>query len=161
MTQDNTIKGFSLNIDQISKYLDINPPFLMINYVDEIIPGKSARGVKNLTDDEWFFKCHTGFWQKNMAMPGTLQIEAMLQTLSLTIYTMEEHEGRVCLEVSVDAKMLSKVSPGNQFIIYANLLSYKRGIAKGITVAKVNDVKVCQGEFTFVSPHDMPLPQVN
>ena len=153
--------GFSLNIDQISQYLEITPPFLMIDYVDKIIPGKSARGVKNLTDDDWFFKCHTGFWQKNLAMPGALQIEAMLQTLALTIYTMEGHEGRICLEISVNAKMFSKISPGNQFVIHADLLSYKRGIAKGIAVGKVNDVKICQGEFTFISPHDMPLPQVN
>jgi 3-hydroxyacyl-[acyl-carrier-protein] dehydratase len=153
--------GFSLNIDQISQYLEITPPFLMIDYVDEIIPGKSARGVKNLTEDEWFFKCHTGFWQKNLAMPGALQIEAMLQTLALTIYTMEGHKGRICLDVSVNAKMFSKSPPGNQFVIHADLLSYKRGISKGIAVGKVNDVKVCQGEFTYISPHDMPLPKVN
>ena len=158
MKQEKTIKGFSLNIDEITQYLEIEPPFLMVDYVDEIVPGKSALGVKNLTDDDWFFKCHM---QRELAMPGTLQVEAMLQTLVLTIYTMEGHEGRICLEISVNAKMFSKISPGNQFVIHADLLSYKRGIAKGIAVGKVNDVKICQGEFTFVSPHDMPLPQVN
>jgi len=155
------MKGFSLNLDEISQYLNITPPFLMIDYADEIIPGKSARSVKNLTDDDWFFKCHTGFWKKSMAMPGALQIEAMLQTLALTIYTMEGHKGRICLDVSVNAKMFSKIPPGNQFVIHADLLSYKRGISKGIAVGQVNDVKVCQGEFTYISPHDMPLPQVN
>ena len=155
--QDETIKGFSLNIDQITKYLEITPPFLMIDYIKEIIPGKSARGVKKLTEDDWFFKCHM---ERELAMPGTLQIEAMLQTLVLTIYTMEGHEGKFSYISHINTKLLSKISPGNQFDIYADLLSYKRGIATGAAVGKINDLKVCQGEFTFISPHDMPRPEV-
>ena len=70
-------KGLSLTIDEIMKYLEISPPFLMIDYIKDIIPGVSAQGVKNLPEDEWFFKCHL---QRELTMPGTLQIEAMLQT---------------------------------------------------------------------------------
>ena len=52
MIQDKTIKGFSLNINQITGYLEIFPPFLMIDYVKEIIPGESAHGIKKLTEDD-------------------------------------------------------------------------------------------------------------
>ena len=52
--QDKTEKGFSLNHDQIEQYLEISHPFLMIDYVEEIIPGKSAHGIKILTEDDWF-----------------------------------------------------------------------------------------------------------
>ena len=114
-------------------------------------------GVKKLTEDDWFFKCHM---EREFAMPGTLQIEAMLQTLVLTVYTMEGHKGKFSYISNINVKLLSKISPGNQFVIHADLLSYRRGIAKGVAVGKINDVKVCQGEFTFCSPHDMPLPQV-
>jgi len=155
MKQEKAMEGFSLNIDEISQYLEITPPFLMLDYVDEIIPGKKAHGVKNLTDDEWFFKCHM---QRELAMPGTLQIEAMLQTLVLTIYTMEGHEGKFAYISHMNTKLYSKISPGNQFVIHADLLSYKRGMAKGVAVGKVNDETVCRGEFTFVSPHDVPRP---
>ena len=158
MRHDNTMKGFSLNIDQITEYLEITTPFLMIDYVDEIIPGKSARGIKNLTENDWFFKCHM---ERELAMPGTLQIEAMLQTLVLTIYTMEGHKGKFSYISNINTKLISKISPGNQFVIHADLLSYKRGMAKGVAVGQINDVKVCQGEFTFISPHDMPRPRVN
>ena len=153
--EDKTIKGFSLNIDEITQYLEIEPPFLMVDYVDEIVPGKSALGVKNLTDDDWFFKCHM---QRELAMPGTLQVEAMLQTLVLTIYTMEGHKGKFSYITHINTKLFSKIPPGNQFLIHADLLSYKRGIAKGVAVGKVNDATVCQGEFTFISPHDLPCP---
>ena len=152
------MKGFSLNINQITGYLEIFPPFLMIDYVKEIIPGESAHGIKKLTEDDWFFKCHM---QRELAMPGTLQIEAMLQTLVLTIYTMEGHKDKFSYISQINTKLFSKIAPGNQFDIHADLLSYNRGIAKGVAVGKINDATVCQGEFTHISPHDMPHPRVN
>ena len=155
MKHEKAIEGFSLNIDEISQYLEIEPPFLMVDYVDEIIPGKSALGVKTLTEDDWFFKCHM---QRDRVMPGSLQIEAMLQTLILTICTIEGRKGKMAYITHINTKLLSKVPPGNQFIIHADLLSYKKGIAKGVAVGKVNNATVCSGEFTFVSPHDVPCP---
>ena len=151
------MNGFSFNIDQIIECLEITPPFLMIDYAEEIVPGKSAHGVKKLTQDDWFFKCHL---QRELVMPGVLQIEAMLQTLVLTIYTMEGHQGKFSYISNINTKLISKVSPDSQFDIHADLLSYKRGIAKGVAVGKVNDTKVCQGEFTFISPHDIPRPRM-
>ena len=158
MIKDNTKKGFSLNIDQIVEYLEIFPPFLMIDYVKNIIPGKSAHGIKKLAEDDWYFKCHM---QREQILPGTLQIEAMLQTLILTIYTMEGHEDKFSYITQINTKLFTKISPGNQFDIHADLLSYKRGIASGVTVGKINNATVCQAEFTFISPHDMPLPKNN
>ena len=152
------MKGFSLSTDQIIEYLEITPPFLMLDYVSEIIPGESAVGVKILTKDDWFFKCHL---QRELVMPGTLQIEAMLQTLVLTIYTMEGHKDKFSYISRINTKLFSKIAPGNQFDIHADLLSYNRGIAKGVAVGKINDATVCQGEFTHISPHDMPHPRVN
>jgi 3-hydroxyacyl-[acyl-carrier-protein] dehydratase len=151
------MKEFSLNADQIIDLLEITPPFLMIDYIKQIKPGEMAHGVKKLSQDEWFFQCHL---KKDGAMPGVLQIEAMLQTLVLTLYTMEGHKGKLSYINNINTKLISKVSPGNQLDIYADLLSFKRGIAKGVAVGKVNDKKVCQGEFTFLSPHLMPLPRV-
>ena len=154
--QDKTEKGFSLNHDQLEHYLEISHPFLMIDYVENIIPGKSAHGIKTLTEDDWFFKCHM---QRERAMPGTLQIEAMLQTLVLTIYTMEGHKGKFSYISKINSKLISKISPNNRFTIYAELISYKRGIANGVAVGKINNLKVCQGEFTFISPHEVFIPK--
>ena len=148
--------GFSLNADQITKYLNITPPFLMIDYVEEIIPGRRACAVKNLREDDWFFMCHM---QRELVMPGTLQIEAMLQTLVLTVYTMRGHEGKYSYISNINTKLFAKISPGHQLFIRAELLSYKRGIAKGVAIGTTNEVTVCQGDFTFMSPHDAPLPQ--
>lgn len=155
--QDKTEKSFSLDNNQIEQYLEISHPFLMIDYVEELIPGKSAHGIKILTEDDWFFKCHM---PRALVMPGTLQIEAMLQTLVLTIYTMEGHKGKFSYISNIKTKLFSKIFPDNKFVIHADLISYKRGIANGVAVGKINNVRVCQGEFTLISPHDMPVPKM-
>ena len=89
------MKGFSLNTDQIIDLLEITPPFLMIDYIKKIKPGEMAHSFKKLSQDEWFFQCHL---KKDGVMPGVLQIEAMLQTLVLTLYTMEGHKA-VCGQI--------------------------------------------------------------
>jgi len=147
----------TFNTDEIINYLEITPPFLMIDHVEKIIPGKSCYAIKKLKQEDWFFNCHL---EKEKLMPGVLQIEAMLQTLVLVIYTMEGHKGKLSFVTDVSTKLLSKVSPNSQLDIYADLLSYKRGIAKGFVKTKVNNIKVCEGEFTLISPHDMPVPRI-
>ena len=152
------MKDRSLNIDEIMEYLEITPPFLMIDYVERLIPGKSCYAIKRLKKDDWFFKCHL---EREKLMPGVLQIEAMLQTLVLAIYTMQGHKGKLSYVTDISTKLLLSISPDSQLDIYADLLSYKRGVAKGVVKTKVDNVKVCQGEFTLISPHDMPLPKTS
>ena len=147
----------SFNTDEIIDYLEITPPFLMIDHVEKIVPGKSCYAIKKLKQEDWFFNCHL---EKEKLMPGVLQIEAMLQTLVLAIYTMEGHKGKLSFVTDVSTKLLSKVSPDSQLDIYADLLSYNRGIAKGVVKTKVNNIKVCEGELTLISPHDMPVPRI-
>jgi len=148
----------SLNIDEIMEYLEIIPPFLMIDHVERVIPGKSCYAIKKLTKDDWFFKCHL---EREMLMPGVLQIEAMLQTLVLAIYTIKGHNDKLSFVTDISTKLISKVPPDCQLDIYADLLSYKRGVSKGVVKTKVNNVEVCNGEFTLISPHDMPTPKAN
>ena len=51
-------KKFSLDSLQLQEYQPNRYPFLMIDYVDEVLPGKYANGYKNLTMNEWFFPVH-------------------------------------------------------------------------------------------------------
>ena len=44
----------------------------MIDFANEIVPGVSAKGYKDLKPNEWFFKVH---WPNDPNMPGMLQIE--------------------------------------------------------------------------------------
>ena len=44
-----------LDHNKISELQKNKYPYLLVDYVDEIIPGKSAKGYKNLTINDWFF----------------------------------------------------------------------------------------------------------
>ena len=65
-------KKFSLNSVELQEYQPNRYPFLMIDYVDEVSPGKYARGYKNMTMNEWFFPVH---FPAGPNMPGALQLE--------------------------------------------------------------------------------------
>ena len=72
----------SMELDK-KKILEVQKnrePYLMIDHANEVIPGKSAKGFKDLRDDEWFFKVH---WENDPNMPGMLQIESLVQMSAL------------------------------------------------------------------------------
>lgn len=148
--------GISLNKTDISKRLAIQDPFLFIDQIDHLVPGKSSVGHKKLESSEWFFQCHLPAVQ---AMPGTLLVEAMLQTLVLTIYSMPGHEGKPSFVTEMQIKLFSKVTPVGDLRIAATLNSYNRGVARGEAVVTQGDTKVCSGEFVYVSPHDVLRPR--
>lgn len=74
-----------LDKKQICQYQQNRDPYLMIDHVTEVVPGKKADGYKDLKEDEWFFKVH---WPKDPNMPGMLQIEALTQMSALSILTL-------------------------------------------------------------------------
>ena len=55
----NKIKGDKkLNKEEIEKIIPQRDPFLMIDEVEEFIPGESAIAYKYVREDEWYFKGH-------------------------------------------------------------------------------------------------------
>lgn len=149
------MQGVSLTKCDASKLLEITSPFLFIDCVEQVIPGRSARIQLNLSKEDWFFRCHL---PREQVMPGTLLAEAMLQTMVLTLYTMEGHQGKVAFVVEMQVKVFSKVSPETTLIVEAKLISYRRGVAKGEVRVLDGDKQVSVGQFTLLSPHDLPRP---
>ena len=140
-----------LDKKQILEYQQNRPPYLMIDIVDEVIPGKSARGYKDLKEDEWFFKVH---WPKDPNMPGMLQIEALVQMCALSLLTMNGNKGKLVYLISADKiKIKKKIIPNDRLIIDTKINSYNRGIAKCQGEGKVNEKIACSAEFTVALPH--------
>ena len=77
-------KTFSLNAHQLQEYQPNRYPFLMIDYVTKVKPGKFAEGFKNFSNNEWFFPIH---FKNNPNVPGALQLEAMAQMLTVALTT--------------------------------------------------------------------------
>ena len=86
-------KGYSLNKSKLKSILKISNPFLMIDKVQNIIFCKSGIGIKKIKKNEWFYKCH--FFNNDPVMPGTLQIESMLQTTIAVLYAKEKKNRKI------------------------------------------------------------------
>ena len=138
-----------LDLKGIHEYQQNRDPYLLIDYVDEVIPGKIANGFKDLKDD-WFFKVH---WPSDPNMPGMLQVEAMIQMAALTILTMPNNKGKIVYLTSANKLLFKKkIVPGNRLYLKTQLHSWKRGIAKCSGKGTINNKLACSAEFTLILP---------
>jgi 3-hydroxyacyl-[acyl-carrier-protein] dehydratase len=58
---------------EIQEILPHRYPFLLIDRILEIEPGKKGVGLKNLTGDEWFFQDHS-FYPPNLLLESLAQV---------------------------------------------------------------------------------------
>jgi 3-hydroxyacyl-[acyl-carrier-protein] dehydratase len=146
---DNNLEGFSLNCVQLQDYQPNRYPFLMIDHVDWVVPGKSAKGYKNLTMNEWYFPVH---FPGGPNMPGALQLEALAQMLTVAITTLPGMKGKVTHALQHVVRFRKEVVPGDKFEIETEVLSWKRGICKGKGVARTNGEVACEAEMLITIP---------
>ena len=138
---------------EILEYQQNRPPYLMIDFVDEVIPGKSAKGYKDLTEDEWFFKVH---WPNDPNMPGMLQIEALVQMCALSILSLPDNKGKVMYLTSANnMKFIKKIIPNNRLYIETKIKSFKRGLAICEGIGLVNKEIACKAEFALILPDEI------
>ena len=111
MTEE-TKEVLSFDIMQIMDLIPHRYPFLLVDRITECVPGKYAKGYKNLTMNEAFFQGH---FPNNPIMPGVLQLEAIAQCSAPILMTMPEFKGKLALYAGVDGvRFKNIVRPGNR-----------------------------------------------
>jgi 3-hydroxyacyl-[acyl-carrier-protein] dehydratase len=146
----------TLSYEEILKIQKNKYPFLMVDKATEIIPGKFAKGYKNLSANDWFFACH---WPGEANMPGMLQVEAMIQMTALAILVMpNKTAGRLYVNTADRLTFKRKVLPGDRLDIEGNILSFTRGIAKCSAQTFVDGNFVSSADFVLVYPEDVAIP---
>ncbi len=150
MSKPANLEALRLDLQGLHEYQRNRFPYLMIDVAEEVIPGVSAKGFKNLTANDWFFECH---FAGDPNMPGMLQIEAMVQLCALTVLTLPGNKGKIAYVTSVNnLKFKRKVLPGERFDLETTLHSWKRGIGQCSGKGFVNGELACQAEFSIVLP---------
>lgn len=137
-----------LDIKEIKKILPHRSPFLLIDRIIEIEPGKRAIGRKCVTYNEPFF---AGHFEDEPVMPGVLIIEALAQVGAVICLSMEEYTGKTAYFGGIDkAKFKNKVTPGDVLTLEVELIKQKGPV--GIAFAKAYDDEklYAQAELTFV-----------
>ena len=147
------MKIFSLDKQGIYEYQQNREPYLLIDYASEIIPGVSAKGYKDLKNDEWFFKVH---WPNDPNMPGMLQIEALIQMCALSILSLPGNKGKVMYLTSANnMKFIKKIIPNTRLDIETRIKNFKRGLAICEGIGLVKKEIVCKAEFNLILPEEI------
>ena len=143
----------SLDKNGIEEYQQNRDPYLLIDYATEIFPGKSAKGYKDLKENEWFFKVH---WPNDPNMPGMLQIEALVQMCALSILSLPGNKGKVVYLTSANnMKFIKKIVPNNRLYIETKIKSFKRGMAICEGIGFIEKDIACKAEFTLILPEEI------
>jgi len=134
------------NVD-IQKIIPHRYPFLLVDKILEVEPGKRAVGIKNVTANEPFFQGH---FPGNPIMPGVLIVEALAQTACVAGLLMEENKGKLGVFTGFEKiKFRKQVVPGDTLKLEADILTLKMGMGKVKVVATVDDQVACEGEIGF------------
>jgi beta-hydroxyacyl-ACP dehydratase FabZ len=125
-----------LGIREILNTLPHRYPFLLVDRILEIEPGKRVVGIKNVTFNEEFFQGH---FPGNPIMPGVLVLEAMAQVAGIGLLgILPEPEKKVMYLTGVDkCKFRRPVVPGDQLRLEAEILGTKMRITRCRAVATV------------------------
>lgn len=136
-----------LNIQEIMDIIPQRPPFLLIDRVEEYVPGESAVAYKNVTINEPFFQGH---FPGNPIMPGVLMIEALAQTGAVAILSKDCAKGKNALFGGVDKlKFKRQVVPGDVLKLEVKIIKQKGPIGVGEAIATVDGKVAVKGELTF------------
>lgn len=136
-----------MDIHEILEHLPHRYPFLLVDRVLEVAPGKSIHAYKNITMNEPYF---VGHFPHHPVMPGVLIMEALAQAAGiLSFKTMESKPdaNSVFYFVGIDECRFKKpVMPGDQLHLHIQIQRQMRGIWKYIAEARVDGEIVAEAK---------------
>lgn len=138
-----------LDFEEIKKLIPQRFPFIMIDRVLELEPGKEAVAVKNISGNDIFF---LGHFPEKAIMPGAAIIEAMAQTSIVLFASDKKQEDKrkpLYYFGSVKARFFHPVVPGDQLKIKVVNVKSLPNVVYVSGEAFVEDKKVSEAELVF------------
>ncbi len=126
-------------------------PFLLVDRIDVVEPGRRASGAKLVTGSEWSIVGSRGV-SGMRAMPHWLIVEALAQLSGAVLAGfLDGSAGAVGYFFGIQrARFRGEALPGHVLQLHAELLQFRRGICKTRCVARVGATRVVQAERTSI-----------
>ena len=136
-----------LSIEEIKTILPHREPFLMLDRVENYVPGEYASAVKSVSANEWFF---LGHFAETKVMPGVLIVEALAQTGGIALLTLDAVRGKLAFLGRIrNARFYAPVVPGDRLELETKIEAVNGGIGTGPGIATVDGQKVAECELVF------------
>lgn len=133
--------------DEIMKVLPHRPPFLYVDTIEELDPGKRVVGSL-FVDPEW--PLFAGHFPGRPVMPGVLILEAVAQVGAVTLLVQPELAGKIPMFAGADkVRFKQPVLPGDTLRLEVDIQWFRRGIGMGTGGVRVGDATVLTGEIIF------------
>ncbi len=134
-----------IDVREIQEILPHRYPFLLVDRIVEVEPGRRVVGLKNVTINEPFFQGH---FPGHPIMPGVLIIEAMAQVGGILAYKSSQvSDPQIVFFLGIDkAKFRKPVYPGDQLRMELQILQQRAPFWRMKGMAYVGEELVCEAE---------------
>jgi 3-hydroxyacyl-[acyl-carrier-protein] dehydratase len=159
MTTDATTSAstFSAPLEaaDIMRVLPHRYPFLLVDRVVELEPGRRAVGIKQVTANEPQF---TGHFPGRPIMPGVLMVEALAQTAGIAVLTLDAYRGKLGLFAGIDeCRFKRMVVPGDTLRLEVTVEKLRGMFGRVRAVASVGDEVAVEAVLSIIIPRDQDL----
>lgn len=141
-----------LEATDIMRILPHRYPFLMVDRIVELEPGRRAVGIKAVTVNEPQF---TGHFPGRPIMPGVLMVEALAQTAGVAVMTLDEYRGKLGLFAGIDdCRFRRMVVPGDVLRLEVTVEKLRGMFGRLRGVATVEGEIAVEATLSIIIPRD-------
>ncbi len=151
-TPDTTTLSLPLEANDIMRLLPHRYPFLLVDRVVELEPGKRIVAIKAVTANEPQF---TGHFPDRPIMPGVLMVEALAQAAGIAVITLPEYRGKLGLFAGIDeCRFKRMVLPGDTLRLEATVEKLRGMFGRCRAVGTVDGEVAVEATISIIFPRD-------